>query len=157
MRPTPVLLYVALVLLVCIAPVQPFLTGTTRLGLTTHPPLRQTHTHLHIASLRGQTHIHPPINNLLGPNLSKYIKGQIMRSAPVLYLASITPTLIKSFLGAIYPGDLVVLVLFHLSYLRFLKFAHKSQRVVWEWAKREEGPYNWDVRHMTYDKSPTHS
>mmetsp|Transcript_26634 Transcript_26634/g.44514 ORF Transcript_26634/g.44514 Transcript_26634/m.44514 type:complete len:891 (+) Transcript_26634:51-2723(+) len=79
----------------------------------------------------------------IGPNFAKFVTGAIMGSAPMVKLAASTPPLLKGFLKNVYPWDLVMLILFQLTHKKFLKFAHKTQRIAWKWASFGE-PQPWD-------------
>lgn len=81
---------------------------------------------------------------LIDPNtIPKAIKAMIMNSYPIVKLLSITPPMIKGFMKYIYPGELILLILFQLTFSKVLKFAHKTQG--WIWKLLEKGsPVEWN-------------
>jgi len=81
---------------------------------------------------------------LIDPNtFPKAIEAIIMKSYPMVKLMSITPPIIKGFMKYIYPGELLLLVIFQLTFSKVLKFAHKTQG--WIWKLLEKGsPVEWN-------------
>ena len=81
---------------------------------------------------------------LIDPNtIPKAIKAMIMNSYPIVKLLSITPPIIKGFMKYIYPGELILLILFQLTFSKVLRFAHKTQG--WIWKLLEKGsPVEWN-------------
>lgn len=68
----------------------------------------------------------------LGPAFLKRSAKVVLGSPVVSKLGAVTPPLLKTFLKCIHPGELLLLIVFQLSYSRLLKFAHKMQTMLWK-------------------------
>lgn len=80
---------------------------------------------------------------LIGQNIPKVISDLIMNSSPMTNLLAIMPNILKSFLKCIYPGELILFILFQFNYSKVLKFAHKTQGLVWKMLSKGT-PVEWN-------------
>jgi small-conductance mechanosensitive channel len=69
---------------------------------------------------------------LLRPNLPREVTQFLYKSPLATSILAMTPNVVKSFISSIYPGELLLLLLFRTFYSRLLKFAHRVQIVLWK-------------------------
>lgn len=75
----------------------------------------------------------------VGNNLFSKLKN----TPPMVKLASILPPTVKSFIDAIYPGQLIFLLTFQTIYRRLFRVLHQWQSYLWK-ALSFGSPYEWD-------------
>lgn len=64
------------------------------------------------------------------PIIAMKVKQAVQTSAVVVQLLDSMPNSLKRFLGAVNPGELVLLLLFRVAYSPVLKFAHRMQNAI---------------------------
>lgn len=78
----------------------------------------------------------------LDATVSKILISYLLSTPVAKKLSLMTPPFFKTFFASIYPGDLFLFLFFRLTYRKLLKFAHKSQKVVWQLLQLGT-PYEW--------------
>jgi small-conductance mechanosensitive channel len=74
-------------------------------------------------------------------NVAHDLQQALVQSALVAKASSVTPALVKTFLTRVYPVELLVLLLFKVSYSPLLKFAHQMQNALWKAANVGEASF----------------